>query len=136
MRNALKITFLVMGLSACTGLNKTRTATFCPKDTVTTIPQVADREIMVGQSDSIVLPIRSRAIGVPLIWPNVSNRLTRIKTYEVIAADTSFTSKGILWKYVLRMVGVNPGETIITLSPEGNEKEGTRTFKVLVRSTN
>jgi hypothetical protein len=123
---------LALSLCACTGLNRTRTASFYPADTLTSIPQIADIDVKVGQSDSIVVPIFSRAKGVPLIWPNVSNRLTRIKTYEVVAMDTLSAAYGSPWKYVLRLVGVARGVTTIILLPEGNEKDGTRSFRVWV----
>ncbi len=126
------IAIIAIQLCACSGMNQARKATFFPVDTLTTIPKIADKEVAVGQSDSVVFSIRASSRGVPMIWPTASNRLTRIKTYDVVAPDTLMMKKGQPWKFVLRLVGISPGETMITLSPEGNEQIGSRTFKVRV----
>jgi hypothetical protein len=125
-------TVLAFIFCACTGANKTRTATFYPLDTLITIPKIEDREVAVGQSDSVVFPIHASSKSVPMIWPNTDNRLTRIKSYDVVAPDSLMMKRGQPWKFVLRLVGISPGETTITLSPEGNERIGSRTFKVRV----
>jgi hypothetical protein len=133
MRIRSAISIVALGLCACSSMGKIRTATIYA-DTPITLPTLAEKQVHIGESDSVYFQFASRPDRTPMIWFQKDSNSVRVKSYDIIAPDSTATRFGNKWGYVMRFVGVHLGESNIILRPEGNEVAGSTGFRVRVKA--
>jgi hypothetical protein len=116
-RFRMLLAFMLVITSACTSMNKTRTATLYAPGV--RLPQIDSITAVVGKSDSLVLPFNGPGDWTKLVWLTQVGTAIRIKSYELYSLDIDESSTNHRWNLVIHYVGRTRGWSYLTFEPDG-----------------